>query len=492
MLSILILIAGSLLCHQAPASGTEWQIAPKLNRGEELVYRGTFVEESTGQGVQHQGSHRLESRVFVMDATAKGAEVGVLTIVQEQPARGSSQEIAPPLSVRLELARVTPQGRIVRSGGIEGGPIGAVPLHGPAPIETGMFIDLTNARVAKGQAWETVDPGKPSRKWRVLGSESVNETPCVKLLGVQQSDDWDEPRGDRAAWRRRDTLWVAPNLGVALRLERATEFREPGRQTISQKTVTSYTLENRMVYPDALAEDRRREITLVHQLSEKAAPHLREPERAPAKYFDEVLGRVAQHCENHPATPYRDVVKQLKRRLEAARRGEVAPVAFVEQAPTTPTRIALGQAAPDFVVTELDKKESVRLRKLLGRPIVMVFYNPTARNAAEVLKFAKGIAETHSADATVLGFALTDEPAEALAQRDQIGFAFPVLSGFGLKLTYAVEATPKIVVLDAAGIVRGAYVGWGTEVPHLIRQELDSCQKAAAPKSRSLDVKERP
>jgi hypothetical protein len=41
---------------------------------------------------------------------------------------------------------------------------------------------------------ETLEEGQPIRSWSVAGTELINATSCVKLVGVQQSDDWDRPR----------------------------------------------------------------------------------------------------------------------------------------------------------------------------------------------------------------------------------------------------------------------------------------------------------
>ena len=48
----------------------------------------------------------------------------------------------------------------------------------------------------------------------------------------------------------------------------------------------------------------------------------------------------------------------------------------------------------------------------------------------------------------------------------------PILSGSGLRISYGIETTPKFILLDAAGIVRGCYLGWGDETPREIAQEL--------------------
>src|SRR5262249_3852343 len=155
------------------------------------------------------------------------------------------------------------------------------------------------------------------------------------------------------------------------------------------------------------------------------------------KYFEEVLAKVAQHMENHPATPYREAVKQFQRRMEAARRGEAVSVAYSEETPTVPPVIALDQPAPDFVVPDLDKRESARLRKFLGQPILMVFYSPTSRNSVEILKFAQSISQAERSHVTVIGLAVSDDADKVLKQRDELRLSFPLLSGQGLRLTYA-------------------------------------------------------
>src|SRR5262249_44607872 len=282
MVATLCLFTCALATAQQPTGGAEWQIAPRLSRGEELVYSGSFQEETTGRGVQYSRSQQLDCRVFVLDATPQGTDIALFTIVRERHVRpGSGADAAAPISVRLEVARVNLQGRIFPVAGMAE----SVPLEGPASIETGAFVEVSRARVGVGQSWEVQEVGRPSRTWKVVGTEAVNGAPCIKLVGIQQSDDWDEPRGDRSAWRRRDTVWLAPSLGIALRFERVIERREPARRDPSQRSVTAYMLDNRMVYPGQLAEDRRREILLVRNLTEKVKPYLKEPEKAGPKYF---------------------------------------------------------------------------------------------------------------------------------------------------------------------------------------------------------------
>ena len=66
-------------CIPAPAQppgppprlrGPEYALAPRLERGLELVYRGTFRERSSADGVRHDRTYRVEARFLVLDTSA--------------------------------------------------------------------------------------------------------------------------------------------------------------------------------------------------------------------------------------------------------------------------------------------------------------------------------------------------------------------------------------------------------------------------------------
>ena len=455
------------LATAPPEVRADWQLAPRLSRGQELVYSGSFKEETLGKAVQHSRTYQLESRVFVLYISPQGSDVALFTVVRmrrpgQLPGTGPDQ----PASVQLELAKVDPQGHVTAAGGV---PL-AVALEGPTGLECGAFVPARRGRLEQGQTWEVPEEARPPRTWKVVGNESVQGTPCLKLTGIQQSADWDHPRGDSTAWRRLDTVWLEPVLGIAFRFERRIERREPARREPTHRSLTAYSLDNRMVYPGLLADDRRHEILYAAELADKMNPFLRAPEKVGPRYFEDALGRIAQYMESQPATPYREALTHLQRRLEAARRGE-APPAPSERA-SAGSVVAVGQPAPDFVVPDLDHRESARLRRFLGRPVLLVFYSPTSRYAPEILHFAQSLSDAHRDTVTVIGLTVSEDFAFVRKQRDELRVTFALLSGQGLRLTYAVEATPKFVLLDAKGIVRGAYVGWGREVPALVTEEL--------------------
>src|SRR5262249_45506963 len=161
----------------------------------------------------------------------------------------------------------------------------------------------------------------------------------------------------------------------------------------------------------------------------------------------------------------------VTRRAEAARRGESLPVLSPEK--DTPTTVATpGRQAPDFLTTDLLNKEQARLKKWIGRPIVLVFYSPASDSARDLLRFAQRLTEANRPNATVLGLAMSDDAERVHHQHDALQLSFPILGGTGLRQTYDVASTPKIVVIDGAGVVRAAFTGWGQETPDEVTEEL--------------------
>jgi peroxiredoxin len=451
----------------------EWALAPHLARSQELVYRGTFTEEASGGGVQFSRSYRLESRIFVLDTPPRGADVAVLTLLKPRGGRTTGPaDAGSPAAVRLEQAVVEPRGRVVA----EPGTTLAVALDGPPTCECGAFVEIPEGRVSLGQGWETAEPGRPVRLWRVAATEMVNGASCVKLAGLQQSDDWDRPRGDRTAWRRFDTVWVSPRTGLASRVERVIERRDPGRRDPTLRLTLRYELESSLQYPGQLHDDRLQEIRLAVTTARSAGPFLAAPARA-GPQLAALLSRIDYHLERQPPTPYRDALLQVKRQVEAARRGEaVVRVAVESAAPTTGAEP--GQLAPDFIVPYLTHTgASFQLHRCLGRPILLVFYNPASRTSPDLLRFAQEIAALKDQPIAVIGLSVDADAGRVRAQWTDMGLSFAVLNGTGLRKSYAVETTPKLIVLDAAGVVRGAYLGWGHETPVQVRRDLKQCQK---------------
>jgi peroxiredoxin len=467
MEATLCLLSCALLAAQQPTARPEWQLGPRLNKGQELLYRGSFDEEVLSPGVQFKRSYRLENRVFVLSTPATGMDVAFLTVFKQKSAQPVRGEDSAPSSVRLELARVDLQGKVTAEPGV----LLTLPLQGPATLERGAFVEIPRGRVRADETWETNEANRPPCVWKVQGSENIAGTSCVKVEGVQKSDDWDHPRADSTAWRRRETVWISSKLGVAFRVERILDRREPARQEPTQRSVLRFELESTLQYPGQLFQDRQREILQARAFTDTVLPLLPNPAKYGPRTFDNVEAKIKYHLENQPPTPYREAIVQVRRRVEAARRGEPAP-ALPQDEPAAVTVATLGEKAPDFVTSDLLTRESARLRRFLGKPIVMVFYSPTNSFVEEVLHFAQNVREAHRDTVVVLGFAISDDTALVRKQHEDMHLSFPILSGKGLRLTYSVEDTPKLMVLDPAGVLRASFAGWGPETPVGVREEI--------------------
>jgi peroxiredoxin len=477
MITAFFLLTTAFAPAQTPVT-TQWMLAPRFTRAQELVYKGTTSEETLGNAVQCNRTYRLENRIFVMGMTNKGAEVAIFTRLRERPATtekapAAQKEAAQSGSVRLELATISTQGRVASTTGTAL----QIPLGGPATCECGAIVEVPNRRVGRDQTWENTEEGRPPTLWTIGGLENVLGNPCVKLVGVQQSEDWDHPRADHMAWQRRDNVWISTRSGIPCRVERTIEQREPAHREPTQRIVTKFDLESSITYPGQLYDDRVREITHARNFADGAAPLLQDPGRYGASVADGLLTKINRYVDTQPPTPYREAVLQVKRRIEVAKQGRSTTV-------TTPTVSAVatasvGQPAPDFVVPGAVTKEQVRLQKLLGRPTLLLFYTPTSATAEEMLNFAQRLHTSSPTPITVIGLAMTDDNDALVKQYEHLKLTFPVGIGKGLRLSYQVEATPKVVLLDSDGVVRSSYVGWGSEIPGAVTEELHRWQRGS-------------
>jgi hypothetical protein len=464
-------------------AGTSWPLTPKLANAQELVYRGTFSEQAFGN-VQFSRSYRLETRVFVLGSAAEALDVAILTILRDRPASGSPAATAKTpdrpeagdpsvCSARLERVAVDPNGRLSAEAGVSL----AVPLEGPPTLECGAFVGTPRGRVVTDRPWTLGEAGRPDWHWKVDGTEVVNAASCLKMVGVQQSDDWERPRGDRAAWRRTDTVWVTPRTGVACQVRRLIERRLAGHTTPTQQSVLQYVLQSSPQYPASLADAPRRDIERAGQFLAAAQPYLGQPARF-GRELAALLARIEAHLQRETPTPYREAIVQVRARVEAAHRGETPPTLPSDVTdPTvpvaaTPPELTTGRPAPDFLAPDFaDLERSNSLRDWKGRPLLMVFYNPTSRHVDALMRLVQSVVAQHK-EVAVVGLAMAGDAELINRQRRAKGWTFPVLDGTGLCISYAVEGTPKMVLIGADSVVRAIVVGWGDETANELFAEL--------------------
>jgi peroxiredoxin len=238
--------------------------------------------------------------------------------------------------------------------------------------------------------------------------------------------------------------------------------------------VLRYELESSLQYPGQLSDDRQSEIQQALAFRDSALPLL----PTPGKYGPQLttlLNKINYHLERQTPTPYRDAILVVKRRVEAGRRGEVPPQ--VEETATPAPVAAVGQAAPDFLVSSFTSPKSTRLHSLQGKAILLVFYSPVSSISPDILRYAEKMSATYGQKLTVVGMSVSDDEDKVKKQRADLGLTIPVLHGGGLRMTYGVETTPKLVLIDADGFVRGGWLGWGQETPDEVMAELKQWMK---------------
>ncbi|HTU23417.1 MAG TPA: redoxin domain-containing protein [Gemmataceae bacterium] len=452
------------------SSSSDWLLLPHLRRGQELVYRGAFTEEGSGGRVLRSRSYRLETRILVLDTPPSGADVAVLTLLKHrastsQPVIGGDIS---PVSVRLERAHVDLQGKITADAKVNV----LVPLDRAPTLECGCFIALPGGRIHVGQEWAAVEGDRPPLTWRADGTEMAGGSSCIKLIGEQKSDDWDRPRGDRSAWRRSETAWLAPHLGLAYRVEREILQREPAHRQATQRSLLRIELESSFQLSGQAADDRRQEVKAALAFRESLTPMLDQPARY-GPHLAALLHKIVHYLEDQPESPYRPAVLQIKRQVEAAQRGETPPEPVREIRPII-TGAAIGQRAPDFIASSFTGGGSAQLRRWMGKPVVLVFYHPGSPTSPTVLRYAQKLLARYPQRLYVAGMSISDNADLIKKQHADLGLTFPVLSAGGLRATFGVASTPKIILLDGSNIIRGEYLGWawGGETASELEEEL--------------------
>ena len=465
MMSALLQLTLALSIGQPgqPDVDREWILTPQLSPGLELVYSGISTEETLGTSVTR--SYRLQNHVLVLGSEGKVCDVAFMTTLTVRDPNQTGKTA--PASIRLELAKVDNQGRMKPLSGSTLHP----PIAAPPTIETACFVEAPPIRVGRGASWDVAEEGQPPRSWQIQGTESCAGSPCVKLLGQQQSDDWDRPRADSAAWRRRDLIWLSVQAGIAVKVERTVERRDPARREPSHRTVTSYTLESRLRYPNKLFDDRKQEILLAHKIADDTAGFLKQATGDSAR-LDLLLRKVSYHLENRPSTPYRMALEHAVERVDHAKRGEIVTAGYLEQPPERLGPLQVGQRVPDFITEGLGTHTASRLSRSLGRPVLVFYYNPGTTIGVDVLKFAKELGDKNGDRMSILAMAVTNDVDAAIRQRAALDLPFPILDGGVMRIPFGVDGTPRFIVLDAEGVIRCQSTGWGIQIPDEIREHL--------------------
>jgi hypothetical protein len=298
---MILTAALAILIAAQPADG------PKLAPGQEMVYRGTHVEESRPNGIPFRRELQIEICVFVRDCQPQSSTVAFCTAIA---APGHS---ATGLA-RFELATVDARGRVRLANG--NSPV-FVP-DGPPVAECAGFV----ARPAvPADSW--IDSAQPPIRWRSLGIDSTRLPRCVKLVGEQDSD-WNKPSSTRASWRRTDTVWINNSTGLVERLVREVDCRSQSAEDTRHSRTTYDLVDGISTFPGPLGADRQTEIQQAANFQQELRGLQANRSATPAAYA-KLIAKIDAYTEASPVTPFRAAITAMRSRADAGRRGEPPP-----------------------------------------------------------------------------------------------------------------------------------------------------------------------
>jgi peroxiredoxin len=458
----------------------------KLDKGAEINWRGSFSEAIIRPNVRAFRAYEVETRAFVLDVSDKGADVAVFTLIKLKPDVKIVPE--PPPIARVELLRIDSRGNSLSLPADslalahekrKPNPLPPMTLEGLPTIDAALFVPLPDGQLQPGKAWEVAEEKRPSLNYRLEGSESIKGARTWKTLVLQQTDDWEALKIDRPAWRRGEAIWVSAQYGWTARLERVIEKRDPQSGEVGFRSKLLLEQVGRLTYPGRLSEDRREEIAAALQYIADYDRLVADTNRRPES-FDRLLRQIEQHMASHfmgDTLPYREPILWIKRKAEAAKRGQIPPAALPPETVEAPVGLTLNRAAPDVTAVDLTNNETITLSKLRGRPVLLLYYQPgNAKTAEPLLNFAQSLHVKHGNKASILPLAIGTSDV-ALQQRNDLKMTVHVFGGRDVYRTHGIEATPAFVILDANGMVKRITGGWSDENADAVRVELEKWLK---------------
>jgi len=470
---------------------------PKLEKGLEVIWQGTLAEEILRPNVRARRFYEIETRLYVWDVCSNGSDVALFTSIKLKPDLKTTTnhllpekgKANPPAIVRLEMARVDPHGKLtlLTPDSIFETPekrrtalLPLLPMEGLPTFEPNLFVEFPTQKMKMHQAWDVVEEKRPMRTLRIEAFEPYRGTPCCRLTAIQRTADWENEHIDLAAWRRAEVIRISTKRGFAVRLERTIEKRDPQSGQIGFRSTLTYEQVGYMRYVDRFGEDRRDEVMAAAQFTAMFEQLVAEIGKNGPNPFEPLLQRIEQHTVTHissEAVPYRQAIISVKRKAQAAARGDIPPQPTPPETITETYALVNGKPAPEITLTNIVNGQSTPLSKLHGRPAVLLYYQPTSGKTAEpVLRYAESLYTQFGGKAFILPMAIGPNDL-ALQQRNDLKLNVNVLAGREVCRHHGIESAPYFAVIDENGIVRKATLGWSDENADAIRDELEKWLK---------------
>lgn len=470
------LVITGLLFGAPPPEG------PRLEKGLEVRWAGTFSEASFRPGVRASRTYDVDTRLFVLDASEDGADAVLFTRIFQKPDRKSAE---PPAGVvRLDMVFINPRGQVQLlpspadpdNPDPKRRPWPLVQLQGLPAQEAGLFFEFPDKPLKTGSTWVREEIGRPSISWKSMDVESFRGYPALKLIAEQKTTGYYSERIRQSEWRRQDTLIVVPGKGYAARLERIIEKRDPDSEDLSFRSVLTLEQTGRIVYPGRLYQERREEAVHAAAFTAMLDRLLAAGGRDGSKPFEMLARRVASYLSDHggnDTVPYREAIVAVRKRAESAAKGNLPPVPQEEKTPSADP-LTIGNAIADVPLVGITNSGTTKLSALKGKSVLLVYFQPTATSAAGLLKLAD---ELHNRKLGVVLPLSIGDPADASKLHVQEKINVPIHDGTDVYKTHGLNATPIFVIVDADGIIRHVARGWGAETASSVTREFERWAK---------------
>ncbi len=459
--------------------------APRLQRGDELVYTGEIRESSDRPDNRFKKKHLLEIRVFVLESTADFADCAVMTSLTPQNDEKVAQAVmvvsgSTPAKARsgstahLQLIRIDSRGRTqllepvgppplaFAKAGLS--PVASVPLDTVPVHELGCFVPLPVEGAKVGGQWAIADPARTPTVWNAKSESLWNGSRAIELTAVQKSTGWDQPNATPEGWHRSESLLASPEDGYASVVQREIS-RRVGRDVVSRLT-TTYELQQTNRHVGARYAELRNEVEQAWFLGGDR------PIRT---------AKIQRYLDEHPnGNSFRPVLETLARRSETASANIAPPVvSTLIVKPVGPTLLRVGYAAPDFVVADVDRPTGrFRLSANKAKPTVAIFFKPGSATSQDALTVAEALHQHFGDKVTIVPLAIGSTASAASKQREELKLKVPIYDGLDVRDNYRVTTFPQIFILESTGNLRWTFdAGVGPETGFLVKRELDDLLK---------------
>jgi len=467
------------LLFGAPPDST----GPRLEKGLEVRWTGTFSEASFRPGVRAIRNYDVDTRLFVLDTGDYGADAILFTRVFLKPDHKTSD---PPAGiVRLDMVRIDPKGHVAvlpspadpDNPSLKARPWPTVQLQGLPTHEAGMFVEYPDKPLKIGLAWSRDETGRPPTTWKVADADSFRGQSAIKLVAEQSTEGYYADRIRQAEWRRRDKLTVVPANGFACRLERIIERRDSEAEELAFRSVLTLEQQGRMTYSGRFYQERRDEGVQAAAFTAMLDRLLAAGGRDGTKPFEDLARRVQTYLSDNGAgdtVPYREAIVAVRKRAESAARGNLPPAPAPDETTSIADPLAIGKPIPDITAGGITVAGSAKLSALKGKLTLIAYFQPSAPSASEVVKLTN---ELHARKlATILPLAIGD-PADVKDLAKELRPAVPIYDGTPVYKTHGLSATPVFVIVDADGVVRHVTRGWGGETASEVTRAVERWAK---------------